>query len=489
MTAYEQRTQRPRSSSLGIVIGLAAALVVTTGCATARLAPKAPAPSVQVPGAWMTAYKSSVPAPAADLSTWWTQLGDPVLTGLIEQAVDANTDIRSARSKLRQARATRDLAKANRLPTVSGSASLSGSHSTKTDSFSGTFSPGIDASWEPDVFGASLQGVRAADADLLATEADLYNTRVSLVAEVGLGYVDVRSEQMRLQIAKSNETSQAETLQITEWRAQAGLASDIDVAEAKTNYLQTKAQIPSLESSLAQYENALAILLSLPPGALHEKLSAAKPLPVPPASVAMGIPAEALRQRPDLHAAELRLLAEAARTAQTSAGKYPTFSLSGSLGLNTLFGASTGTSLVSSLVGSAARFIFDGGRLRQQVAIQTEVQEQALVNYESTILTALQDVENALMTLNKLREREVILVEATASARNASTLAKERYKAGLVDFQTVLTADRTVLTLEDTLATVQASKVSAVISLYKALGGGWSPVGATPVKAQTGTQS
>jgi NodT family efflux transporter outer membrane factor (OMF) lipoprotein len=306
----------------------------------------------------------------------------------------------------------------------------------------------------------------------------LGNTQVSLVAEVVTNYIEVRSLQIRLGIAHDNLASQSETLQLTEWRAQAGLVSSQDVEQARSNREQTRAQIPSLEISLAATEHRLDVLLGKPPGTLHPRLSATGGMPNVPDQIAVGIPAETLRQRPDVMAAERTLAAETARVGVAEAARYPTFTLSGSIGVEALglSGLDNRGADTSTLLGNITAPIFDAGRLRSQVEIQDAVREQAQVAYEQAILAALQEVENALVALTRNRERSEALAIATASANNAAEMARQRYSAGLIDFQSVLDTERSVRSFQDSLALSRTDSVLALVSLYKALGGGWSPL-------------
>ena len=321
------------------------------------------------------------------------------------------------------------------------------------------------------------RAVEAAEANFESSQASLDATRVSLAAEVASGYIEVRAQQSLLDISRANLESQSETLQLTDWRAQAGLVSIQDVEQARSSREQTRAQIPFIQTSLAEAEHALDILLGRTPGTLHPRLAVAAVLPDVPRQVAVGIPADTLRQRPDVRAAERTLAAETARVGVAEAARYPNFSLSGSIGLEALTFGALGNSgaTASSLSGNVTAPIFDAGRLRALVEIQDAVREQALVNYEQTVLVALQEAENALVDLARNRERSEALGNAVASARTAAELASARYGAGLIDFQSVLTSQRSVLTLKETLARNRANGVLALIRLYKALGGGWSP--------------
>jgi NodT family efflux transporter outer membrane factor (OMF) lipoprotein len=328
--------------------------------------------------------------------------------------------------------------------------------------------------WDPDISGAKRSAKKAAQADYQASGDDLHGAQVSLAGEVAQDYVQLRAYQVRLEIAQRNEASQSETLQISEWREQAGLVSAVDVEQARANRDQTRAQIPTLEASIAETQYALEALAGTTPGSLTYELAGSATIPSPPDQIAVGIPADALRQRPDVRAAESRVTAETARIAKERAARYPSISLSASLGYEVLTGVLTGGSTISSLVASVSQVLFDGGRIRQNVEIQSAVQQEAVVNYESTVLTALKEVENALVSFSKARERLSSLTTAAEAARNAALLAQNRYNAGLIDFQTVLDTERSALTLEDSVATTQADRTVAVIQLYEALGGGWS---------------
>ena len=275
---------------------LAATLAALGGCAqTARRETSAMA----TPSAWVTAdpaIRSTDTAPEI-LARWWTQLNDPVLDALIGEALKAAPDVRTASAKLRQSRAGLDLAEANRLPSIGASASAKRSKSGTADAQT-LYSAGFDASWEPPIFNGANDAVDAAQADAQAMAATLESTRASLAAEVTLNYINLRTAQHRLGIARNNLASQTETLQITEWRSAAGLVGALDVEQARTNLAQSKATIPGLEDSRAQAEHHLAVLTGQVPGALHERLAATQPLPTAPDSVAVGIPADTLVSGP-----------------------------------------------------------------------------------------------------------------------------------------------------------------------------------------------
>jgi NodT family efflux transporter outer membrane factor (OMF) lipoprotein len=456
---------------------LALAGCITVGPDYAPPANTAPAQWGQLDGA---AEPAADAAPTGDLSQWWSRLQDPMLAQLVDEALRANPDLQGAQARLRESRARRGIAAADFYPAVGASAT--GSRVSPSEQVGGgpareAYDAGFDASWEIDVFGSTRRSVEAADADVGAASANLEATQVTLAAEVAANYVEVRAQQALIRIARDNLASQTETLQIAEWREQAGLATRQDVEQARTNRERTSAAIPALEISLAEAEHRLDTLLGLAPGTLHARLAGSSSALQVPDSLAVGIPADTLRQRPDVRAAERLVAAETARIGVAEAARYPSFGISGSVGLEalTLSGLNDGGAGTSSLFGGITAPVFEGGRLRQQVVVQEAIRDQAAANYTQTVLAALQEVENALVAVSRNRERDVALTRAVDSARIASQLARARYGAGLIDFQTVLDTDLTVLTVEESLARTRADGLLAVVGLYKSLGGGWSP--------------
>lgn len=439
---------------------------------------------LKVPDAWHAALPEK--AQAGDLSAWWRQLGDPLLSQLVEEALQASPTIDLARAKLREARAQRNLAVADLLPSVNASGTAT---RTKSDGPATTnYRAGLDASWEPDIFGGKRRSLQAAAAELQSTAESLHDTQVSLAAEVALNYVDARSLQARIAIAEENLALQSETRQIAEWRYQAGLVSGLDAEQARSAEAQTRAQIPSLQTSLAEARNRIAVLLGAAPGSLDEKLAGEAPIPAVPERMTIGIPADILRQRPDVRAAERTLAAQTARTGAAIAAIFPSLNLSGSLGVEgvTLSALTGGASAIRTLVASIAQTIFDGGRLRRQVQVKRAVQEQALAIYEDKVLTALKEVENALVAIVRNRERFTYLQTAETAARNAAQFARQNYASGMSDYVNVLETQRTQLSVSDSLKSCEADITTALIQLYKALGGGWTTAESTvaPTTAQ-----
>lgn len=464
--------------------------LTTTLAACASTGATGPTARPITPAAWETATAADT-ATRADLARWWEQLADPTLTTLIARAVDGSPDVRVAQARLQQARALQAQAAAALWPTVTASGSTtarrSGQRAVGLDGQTsivnvntGSYGASLDASWEPDIVGGIRKGRDAATADLQAVAADLAGAHVSLAADVATTYLELRTLQARLDVAGRNVASQAETLELTGFRAQAGLVTELDVEQARANLEQTRAAIPTLEASARQAMYRLATLAGAEPGAFVAELTAVMALPAVPESLAFGIPAETLRQRPDVQAAERRLAAETARLAQTDARRLPSFALSGSVGAEVLKGAgSAGTSVATSILGSLFQTVFDRGRIRQQIAAQGAVQAQAVATYEGTVLTALEDVERALVAFERSRDRLNALEAAATAADTAATLARTQYAAGLIDFQTVLSTERTVLSVQESVVVTTGDRMAALVQLYRALGGGWSPATTT----------
>lgn len=428
-------------------------------------------PALAIPSVWASNSTVAAVTPSA-LKLWWEQLHDAQLNQLVTQALARNTDVRSARAALQQARALRDAQASTLLPQLGANAFAQRSRNGAASANS--FALGLDASWEPDIFAGNHAALNAAQADAQAAASTLGQVQLSLVAEVAATYVGLRSLQARLDITRRSLVTQADSLQLARWRTQAGLSSSLDVEQALASYEQTRAQLPVLERSLAQTFHTLAVLTGQAPGPLQNSLIDA-PVPLVADELAIALPAATLRQRADVRAAEQRLQAAWQRLAQADAQRYPQFQISGSLGLRALAlsALDNGASVVNSLLTSVSVPLFDGGAARARVRVQDAVLEQARVNYEATVLSALQDVENALVSLQNNRERGQRLVAAQTAATSAEQLARQRYASGLIDFRTVLDSQRTLLAVQDALASTQADLSIDHIRLYQALGGGW----------------
>lgn len=440
-------------------------------------------PDLSVPPAWHAETNAGLkraPLDTAQLAQWWQLLDDPLLSRLVQEAAANNLDLKLAGARLRESRARRGLSVSDQYPTLGAGAGAqrnrsSGEMGAGGGRVSNVFSAQFDASWEPDLFGGKRRALEAASATAEAAQENLRDVRVSLLAEVVLNYIDIRSSQGQIDITRATITSLTDTLQITGWRVQAGLVSQLDLEQARLNLEQTRAQLPALASSLEQSRNNLALLLGRDPGTLTE-LQSLGPIPTASAQVAIGVPAETLRQRPDIRQAERQLAAATAQVGQAEADRYPSLSLSGTLGLQA---SSLGNLLqpgayLYTLAANTAVTIFDGGRLKQKVEIQNALQEQALISYQSVVKSALRDVENALAAYAGEQNRRRSLQDAVQAAKRAVDLATSQYAAGLIDFQSVLDSQRSLLSLQNQLIQSEASVTSDLARLYKALGGGWS---------------
>lgn len=464
----------------------AAAAMVLAGCAT--VGPDYQAPTSAAPAQWHATLAGGLQSAALDrqaLSQWWTQLNDATLNRLVQRALAANLDARQAEGRVREARARRGAAQADLYPSVDASTKASrsrGSLETGPRVTTTLYDAGFDASWEVDLFGGKRRSYEAAQADLEASEADLQDVLVTLISEVARNYIDLRTQQARLTSAEANLDAQTQTFRLAQDRYELGAATQLAAEQARYNLESTRSQIPPLRSAIEQSKNRLAVLLGQTPGSLAAELDEAGAVPVPPPAVAVGIPAEALRQRPDVRRAERKLAAQTARIGVATAELYPKFSLLGSIGLESLlFSRLFGLDAVTQqLAASASWNMFDAGRIRQNIAVQNALQEQSLAAYEAAVLGALEEVENALVAYSQEQGRRDALKAAVEAARRAEQVARDRYDAGVTGFQDVLDAQRSRLNLEDQLATSEGQVAANLVSLYKALGGGWEPLPTAP---------
>jgi multidrug efflux system outer membrane protein len=448
-------------------------VLILTACTVGpNYRPPAPA-TLSVPA---TYYQRTAEAAPADLAHWWEQLGDPLLTRLIDQATANNLDLAVASARLVQARESLVQARAGQLPTVGATASAGRNFGPGNNRNS--FSLGADAAWEADLFGGVRRGVEAARADAEASFYDREAVRVSIAAELATNYVDARLAQERLAIARDTLAIADDDLQIATWRRQAGLVSSLDVEQARAARAQAAASIPTIENSFASATYRIAVLTGQAPGAVTGELGIVKPIPKGPAEVAAGIPADTLRQRPDVRAAERGLAAATARIGVAEAQLLPDLRLSGNIGTSALSIGGLFNAITGGIFSSLTQTLFDGGRLRSQVRSQRAATEAALATYHQSVLTALEDVENALNALRAARLRETQFAIAQEAATNSAILARSQYRSGLTDFQQLLEAERTLLSARDGAAASRGDEALALVQLYRALGGGWDSTAA-----------
>ncbi len=432
---------------------------------------RAPAPpALGVPAA----YTAGGGAPVADaaLAEWWRVYNDPMLDALVARAIANNLDIAQGVSRLRQARESLRQAQADFLPSISASGS-GGRNFREGAADSSSLSLGADAAWEIDLFGGIRRSVEATRADLAASGYSLANVRAAIIAETVSNYVSARLAQERLRIARETLATVEDNYDIARWRVQAGLVSSLDEEQARTQLAQNRASIPSIEQSLAGALNRIAVLTGEAPGEATRALETPAPIPDAPESIASGIPADTLRQRPDVRQSERTLAAATARIGVAESALYPSLRISGDIGTSALSFGGLGDVITGGLFASIGQLIFDGGATASRVRSQEAAAEGAFAAYKASVLTALEDVENALVAVRTAGEREAQFAVAYDAANNSAILARSQYQAGLTDFQTLLSAEQSLLSARQGLADAQGDKVLAAAQLYSALGGGW----------------
>jgi NodT family efflux transporter outer membrane factor (OMF) lipoprotein len=454
-----------------------------TLCFLAACAPVGPdyqEPQPDVPDHWVGDQHGPPSYDLDEIGRWWQVFDDPELSRLIEAAIDRNLDIKQAVSRVRVARQQRIVAGATLFPSVSSDGKARISNRSGNDGISlntELYSASFDANWELDIFGGTRRSVEAASADIEAEIETLHDVIVTLLAEIAINYIDMRTLQKRLSVAESNVAAQQETWELLSALSTAGRGDELAVTQARYNLEGSRARIPELRTSLEQTRNRLAILINEPPGALQARLDAAEPIPSVRPDLAIGVPADTIRQRPDIREAERRLAAQTARIGEAEADRYPRFSLTGSIGIDSIDAGSLFSNPTRLWAYGPSFFwpIFEGGRIDANIATQKELRTQAFLSYQDTILSALEEVENALISYANEQQRLQSLNEAVTAARLAVQLAEFQYSTGLTGFSDVLDAQRSQLSFEDQAAQSGGAVVIDLVRLYKALGGGWQP--------------
>lgn len=421
-------------------------------------------------------------ADAATLASWWKLFRDPALDALIDRAVTENLDIRLAQARVREARALRGVADSTLYPTVDASGSVTRSQRSGTvpnafgsDEATTLWDVGLDASWEIDVFGGRRRGIEAARGDLEAAVEGRRAVLVTVAAEVARNYSELRGFQRRIAVAEQTIRAAQETLELTQSRSQAGLSADIETEQSRAQLATRQSLLPVLRAAARSAAFRLGVLLGQPPSALLAELDQSGAIPRPPAEIPVGLPSELLTRRPDVRQAERQLAAATARIGVEESELYPKFTLTGSFGFQSgeLASLPDASSRAWSLGPSVRWRLFDRRAIHQRVAAADARAEQALIAYDQVMLSALEEVENALTGLVEEQSRWKSLEEATVASRRAVDLANERYKSGIGDFLTVLVNQRELYDREDQLVQSEAAVTRNVIALYKALGGGW----------------
>jgi len=468
-------------------------VLIATAC---NVGPKYVRPPVALNPNWSESDPRLATDGALDVA-WWKTFGDPTLDNLIETAYRQNLSLQVAGLRILEARAQLGIAVGEFLPhggpTASGAAkglSEHGPNGALLDRRFGEYQVGFDAIWELDFWGKYRRGIGAAKASYLATVADYDDALVALSAEVARTYVLVRTFEALIELARQNVAVQEEGLQIAQSRFNNGATSELDVAQA-TNLLETtRASIPELQVSLQQTQNALSTLLGQPTGLVRSLLTDPRGIPTPPPRVAVSVPAEMLRRRPDIRGAELRAIAQCERVGGAKAELYPKFVLFGSIGTQTSTNAGGGSTL-SNLFGPGSLVYAAGGslvwpilnykQLRNGVRVEDARYQQSLVEYVNTVLVAAQEVDDGIAGLLREQDAAVFAQNAVTAADLAVKLALVQYREGAVDYQRVLDTQRVRLESQNRLARTRSSAATNLIALYKALGGGWEVRQGEPV--------
>jgi NodT family efflux transporter outer membrane factor (OMF) lipoprotein len=445
-------------------------------------------PKAIAPAAWVSPAPDGVTDKADLPSSWWATFHDVELDSLIDRAVRSNLDLQMAQARLRQARAVRGGRVADFAPQVDVAGSSLRQLQSRNQPFFGAlalppnfpfeynvYQVGFDASWEIDLFGGKRRALEAATADWQGAMEARNDALVSLLAEVARNYVELRGGQQRLQIAQRDVRLQTEAWELTRARFQSGLATELDLTREAALLAAQQATIPPLETTVRVAMYGIAVLLAQSPGDLVAELSSVAQVPPSPPQVPIGLPSDLLRRRPDVRLAERQLAAQTARIGVAKSEWFPKFSLTGDFGSESV---STGNwfapaSRFWSIGPSVQWHLLDFGRVRAQVQAQTAVQEEALANFQKTVLISLREVEDALLAYAQEQIRHRALAEEVANDRRSLDMANSLYAAGRVNFLDVLDVRRSLYQSEDQLAAADQSVSLDLIALYKALGGGW----------------
>lgn len=471
--------------AIASAIALGSMILALGGCA---VGPDFVTPQAEVNDTWNEAGDRRVGAQAAVNSRWWGAFGDPTLDRLIEQAYQQNLPLQIAGLRIMEARARLGIAIGLQYPQLQEAfasattvgVSRNAANTTGLDPHFGDYQIGFDAAWELDFWGRFRRGVEAEAANLIASVADYDDSLVSLTAEVARTYVVIRTFEVLIELTSENAKVQTEGLEIAESRFRNGATTELDVTQARSLLESTKATIPQLEIGLQQAFNALSTLLGQPTGDIQALLEGPKGIPTAPAKVAVGVPAELLRRRPDIRSAELVAAAQSARIGIAKADLYPRFALVGDIGFQTSSGNSAhfhnlmdGNSLFYSLGPQARWPILNYGRIVNNVRVEDARFQQAVVNYQNTVLTAAQEVEDALTGFLRSQDATVFEQNSVDASQRSVEIALTQYREGAVDYQRVLDTQRALLQEQNTLAQLRSSTATNLIALYKALGGGW----------------
>ena len=467
---------KPRSS-LPFALGLLAPILA--GCA---VGPDYQQPATDAGPSFTNADQPEFKADGID-SAWWKQFGDAKLSRLIELAARNNRDLKAAEANLRQARALFLEAGLELLPHVNAHGNYTSLRRSMGALNNRMYVPrdlklynvGFDAFWEVDIFGRLRRNAEAREAEIEVAEADRRDLIISLVSEVARNYFELRGHQNQLAVAQKNAENQTATLELTQERQEAGIGTELDTARAKAQLDTTRATIPPIDSLIRQDIHRISVLTGQPPGALTSELLAPVPLPHPPGLVHIGSPSELLRRRPDIRAAERSLAGATSQIGVATADLFPRVTFVGTLALESISFTGLGASGSDSYsFGPRITWAaFDLGQVYARIKAAGAQAEASLARYEQTVLNALEETENALVIYNRARARQALLTSAADASQKAYQLAHMRFDDGVENFLTVLDTERRLLEDQRQLAESETATATALVALYKALGGGW----------------
>ena len=481
------------SNHLRLFLALFACATLTVGCT--KVGPDYTRPETQVSQAWLDVGDKRVKTESAEYRNWWKVFKDATLDQLIDTAYRENLTVRLAGVRVLEARAQLGAAIGSLYPqTQQATGEVNKNRESAGTPILGAGGSlprfgglsywqaqvGLTANWEIDFWGKFRRAIESADASLLAAVANYDTALVSLTGDVANSYIAIRTLQRRLEIAHHNVIIQRESLEIAQARFIGGTTSQRDVEQAKTVLASTEATIPILETQWRQTRNALSVLLGMPPSRLVKQLQGNGNIPAPSPQVAVGIPVDLLRRRPDIRAAEYQAMAQCALIGVSKAQLYPAFSLSGNFGM---LSSDVGRNLLGEMfnwrnrqgsIGPAVQWnIFNYGQLTNLVRVQDARFQALLITYQNAILSAQREVEDNLIAFLRIQEQAKFLQEGAEAAFRSLNLAVLQYREGITDFTTVLTAEQALLSAEDTLASALGNISQSLVGVYRALGGGW----------------
>lgn len=480
------------------------ALFLCLGLAACTVGPDYQAPKIQMPAGFAAPAQGPAPlsmpvSDSVDLPVWWKQFHDAELESLIARAMAQNLDLLTAQSRVREAREQEVIAGAAGLPQLNATgntiqmhsasnplAGLAGGSSGAGSSSGGTashgtnlhlYSAGFDASWEIDVFGGVRRAVEAAAAGTEAARWQMRDGEVSLTAEIAADYVQLRADQARLAILADQERAQRQTLALVAAKARTGFVTQLDVNQQQQLLAQTIAQRPPLEAETITLRHGLAVLLGQQPGTLDAELTATQPLPPVPPRLPVGLPSDLLRMRPDIRVAERKLAQATAQIGVATADLYPKFNLLGGISsaASSVGGLFNSSSISEVGLGSITWPIFHGGQIHANIHVREEEEHQAYYAWQTAVLGAIRDAEDALTRYRSEQQRTVALEDGARTARASTALALQQYQVGLTPYTNVLQTQTTQLQAEDALAQSRSQLSADLVAVYKALGGGWRP--------------